>query len=231
MERARRFQKSIDYLFKDISLLKEAFTHRSYSAENDLDYDNQRLEFLGDAVLEIILTEYLYKRYPKDAEGDLTRMRAALAQQEALVVYAKAINLGEFIRMGKGEQEAHGNMRDSTLADAFEALLGALFLDAGFERVKEFVLPLVQKLFPDPEKALQDMNPKGALQEYTQKQYGKAPVYKVLDVTGPDHMPSYKVSVTLDGDIMALGYANSRKNAEFDAARNALKDLKEENYD
>jgi ribonuclease-3 len=205
MERARRFQKSIDYLFKDISLLKEAFTHRSYSAENDLDYDNQRLEFLGDAVLEIILTEYLYKRYPKDAEGDLTRMRAALAQQEALVVYAKAINLGEFIRMGKGEQEAHGNMRDSTLADAFEALLGALFLDAGFERVKEFVLPLVQKLFPDPEKA--------------------------LDVTGPDHMPSYKVSVTLDGDIMALGYANSRKNAEFDAARNALKDLKEENYD
>jgi ribonuclease-3 len=215
-------EKKLNYQFENKSLLKEALTHRSYAAEKELDYNNQRLEFLGDAVLEIIVTERLYFLYPKALEGDLTKMRSALAQQEALATMASELELSEYIYMGKGELEAGGNKRQSTLSDTFEALLGAIFLDSGMENAKNFLLPLIIKFFPDPSEMLEDLNPKGSLQEYTQKTLGATPRYKILEVTGPDHAPYYKVSVHVRDKQLAEGAASNRKAAETEAAKKAL---------
>lgn len=215
-------ERKLNYKFKNKALLKEALTHRSYAAEKELDYNNQRLEFLGDAVLEIIVTERLYFLYPEALEGDLTKMRSAMAQQEALATMANELDLADYIFMGKGETEAGGNKRQSTLSDAFEAILGAIFLDAGMEQAKDFLLPLVIKFFPAPMEMLEDLNPKGSLQEYTQKNWGATPRYKILEVTGPDHAPFYKVSVHVREKELAEGSAPNRKAAETDAAKKAL---------
>jgi len=222
----KKLESSIGYSFKDPRLLKEAVTHRSYSAENTIEYDNQRLEFLGDAVLEIILTEHLYKKYPEEPEGKLTKMRSALAQKEALYKLAVEIELDLYILLGKGEQEAGGNKRISTMSDAYEAILGAIFLDAGLDTVKAIVMPVFEIHFPEPLDLIKVINPKGDLQEYTQKRWNTAPKYKVLKIDGPDHQPSYTVSVSVRNNLIASGSASSRKAAESEAARSALNILK-----
>lgn len=222
----KKLEASIGYEFKDLSLLKEAVTHRSYSAENAIDYDNQRLEFLGDAVLEIILTEHLYKKYPEEPEGKLTKMRSALAQKEALYKLAVEIGLDSYILLGKGEQEAGGNKRVSTMSDAYEAILGAIFLDSGLDKVKFLIMPVFESHFPEPLDLVKVINPKGDLQEYTQKRWNTAPKYKVLKIDGPDHSPSYTVSVSVRNNLISSGSASSRKAAESEAARSALNILK-----
>jgi len=222
----KKLESSIGYSFKNPRLLKEAVTHRSYSAENTIEYDNQRLEFLGDAVLEIILTEHLYKKYPEEPEGKLTKMRSALAQKEALYKLAVEIELDLYILLGKGEQEAGGNKRISTMSDAYEAILGAIFLDAGLDTVKAIVMPVFEIHFPEPLDLIKVINPKGDLQEYTQKRWNTAPKYKVLKIDGPDHQPSYTVSVSVRNNLIASGSASSRKAAESEAARSALNILK-----
>jgi ribonuclease-3 len=208
--------------------IKEALTHRSYAAEKELDYNNQRMEFLGDAVLEIIVTERLYFLYPEALEGDLTKMRSAMAQQEALAIMANELGLAEYISMGKGEIEAGGNKRQSTLSDAFEALLGAIFIDSGMDSAKDFLLPLIMKFFPSPLEMLNDLNPKGSLQEFTQKNWGATPRYKILEVTGPDHAPYYKVLVQVRDKELAEGAAPNRKAAETEAAKKALEKIQKE---
>ena len=221
-----KFKHHINYEFKNIELLKEALTHRSYAVERGLKYDNQRLEFLGDAVIEIIYTEYLFNRYPKEQEGVLTKMRSALVKQGALAKLARELGLGDFLRLGRGEQEAMGRERDSSLCDLFEATIGAFFLDAGIERVKEFIVPLIDKYFPDPSVMLNSLNPKGALQEYTQKEFGVAPSYVLVNSSGPDHHPSYTYAVLVKGKQLATGCASKRKTAESNAAETALMILK-----
>ena len=221
-----KFKYQINYDFKNKELLKEALTHRSYSVERGLKYDNQRLEFLGDAVIEIIFTEYLFNKYPNEQEGVLTKMRSALVKQEALAQLARELCLGDFLRLGKGEQDAQGRERNSSLCDLFEATVGAIFLDSNIDRVKEFIVPLIEKYFPDPESMLTSLNPKGSLQELTQKKFGTAPSYKLIDSSGPDHMPSYTYSVMVNGKQLAIGVANKRKTAESIAAEEALKVLK-----
>ncbi len=198
--------------------LLEALTHRSYAVENNLDYDNQRLEFLGDAVLEIILTEYLFELYPGSDEGEMTKMRSALVREAALARLARSFELGEYIRVGRGELESGGCRRDSTLADLFEALLGAWYLDGGFGQVREFVRGLVAHEYPEPRRLLTSINPKGLLQEYSQRRWSVAPEYTVFHTSGPEHLPIYEVEVRLHG-FVALGRAASRKLAESDAAR------------
>lgn len=198
--------------------LAEAFTHRSYAVENNLNYDNQRLEFLGDAVLEIILTEYLFKLYPEMSEGDMTKIRSALAQESTLAELAGTLDMGRCLRIGHGEQENGGASRRSTLADLFEAVLGAVYLDAGFEAAENYILPLFQKHTPDPAHLLHSINPKGALQEYAQKLHLPPPVYKILNVSGPEHQPHYTVEVTCSSHS-ATGEAASRKQAESAAAQ------------
>jgi ribonuclease-3 len=138
-------KQKINYDFKDKALLREALTHRTYAVENSLDYDNQRLEFLGDAVLEIVLSEHLFKLYPEAKEGELTKMRSAMVNQNSLATLARNIKLGAFMITGKGEKENGGSERASTLSDLFEALIGAFYLDADLETVKGFVLELIKK--------------------------------------------------------------------------------------
>ncbi len=208
--------------------LLEALTHRSYAVENNLGYDNQRLEFLGDAVLEIILTEYLFERYPDSDEGEMTKMRSALVRESALARLARSFELGTYIRVGRGEQESGGCRRDSTLADLFEALLGAYYLDGGFEQVRAFVRELVSAEYPDPRRLLTSINPKGLLQEYSQHRWGVAPEYTVFRTSGPEHQPLYEVEARLHG-FVTLGRAASRKLAESDAARQLYCHLTAEN--
>ena len=220
-----KFKYQINYDFVNKDLLKEALTHRSYAVERGLKYDNQRLEFLGDAVIEILLTEYLFKRYTSEQEGVLTKMRSTLVKQGALAQLARELDFGDFLRMGKGEQEALGSERDSTLCDLFEATIGAFYLDAGIEKVRDFIIPLIEEYFPDPAALLTSLNPKGALQEYTQKHFNAAPVYELVECSGPDHMPSYTYAVLVKNKQLATGTANKRKSAESLAAEQALDDL------
>lgn len=221
-----RFQHLLGITFMDHCLLAEAMTHKSYAAESSLKYDNQRLEFLGDAVLQIVLTKHLYYRYPALQEGALTKLRSALANQTTLALFARTLSIGDFLRLGRGELEQNGNDRDSTLSDAFEALAGAIYLDAGEEKAATFILDVLHKVYPDPMTLLGDLNPKGALQEYTQAHYGgKAPKYTVIAVNGPPHDPEYIVEVALDNIFTAQGKGSSRKNAEQRAAAEAMKNL------
>ena len=220
-EDIEKLKSKINYNFNDKALLREALTHRTYAVENSLTYDNQRLEFLGDAVLEIILSEYLFRLYPASKEGELTKMRSAMVNQESLAKLAQNIELGEFMITGKGEKENGGCERASTLSDLFEALIGAFYLDAGLETVKEFVLELVKNEFPEPQKMLSELNPKGILQEYSQKKWSEPPTYKILSVSGPDHAPVFTVEIIVD-QISTTGMASSRKQAEIEAAKNAI---------
>ena len=170
----------------DAPHLTEAFTHRSYAVEHGLDYDNQRLEFLGDAVLEIVQTEFIFTRCPDAPEGQLTKIRSALACE-------------------------------GTLADLFEAVLGAVYLDLGFAAARDFVLPLLESSFSDPGELLLEINPKGQLQELSQRLYGRTPDYTVLSVSGPQHLPHYDVEARV-ARFVAVGGGNSRKHAESAAA-------------
>jgi len=229
-EDIEKLKLKINYNFADKALLREALTHRTYAVENSLPYDNQRLEFLGDAVLEIILSEYLFKLYPDAQEGELTKMRSAMVNQYSLAILARNIDLGAFMITGKGEKENGGCDRDSTLSDLFEALIGAFYLDADLETVKNFILEIVQKEFPDPRKLLLDLNPKGILQEYSQKKWNEPPIYEILSVSGPDHAPVFSVEVIID-EIKASGTASSRKQAEIEAAKNAIVIISEKDPD
>ena len=217
----------INYSFKDRQLLLEAMTHRSYSAENGLSYDNQRLEFLGDSVIQIIVTEYLYYKYPDETEGPLTKMRSAIAMQSSLAKFAADFELGGYIRMGRGEVQSGGMTRVSTLCDGFEALAGAVRIDGGLEAARELLAPLLEKHYPEPASLLSDLNPKGMLQEYTQKFCGcAAPLYAVEHKQGPEHDCVFSVAVTLNGEVIGRGQGKSRKMAEMCAAETALERLK-----
>ena len=226
-EDIEKLKKKLGLVFQKPALLKEALTHRSYAVENRLTYDNQRLEFLGDAVLEIILTEYLYEVYPEADEGVMTKMRSALAQESAIAHLARKLELGHYMYIGRGEAASGGADRDSTLCDLFEAVLGACYLDCGMEEARKLVLQLVRSEFPPPHRLLGSLNPKGTLQEYTQHKNGHTPDYAVKSVEGPEHDPLYTVEVTV-GSRIASGQGGSRRQAEFAAAGNMLKLIAEQ---
>ena len=205
--------------------LKEALTHRTYAVEHGIHYDNQRLEFLGDAVLEIIYTDYLFHLYPDLPEGDLTKIRSALACESMLATLARKLNLGKYLLIGRGEQGSGGNDRDSTLADLFEAVLGAVYLEAGFEFANNFVVDLFKKYCPDPREQLLSLNPKGRLQELSQRRWGCVPEYKLLRQSGLQHPPLFEVELTV-ANLVTIGTGGSRKLAEIAAARNMCRYLK-----
>jgi len=204
--------------------LLEAFTHRSFAVEHELDYDNQRLEFLGDAVLEIVQTEYLFNLYPESREGELTKLRSSLACEKSLAAIARHMGIGRFLRVGRGEAEVCGESRESTLADLFEAMLGALYLDMGFEWTRSFLLDILKEHVPDPYRLLNSINPKGQLQEFSQSRWGETPHYRTLQVTGPQHCPEYMVEAHLRC-FVACGRGSSRKEAECRAARHLIEYL------
>ena len=218
----------IGHAFSNSRLLEEAMTHRSYSVERGLSYDNQRLEFLGDAVLQIIITEHLYARYPGEPEGQLTKMRSALAQQSTLAMLAGLLGLQGYVRVGRGERRANGHERISTLCDAFEALAGAIYLDGGLLVANRCIEPLFEPICQAPEDVLPTLNPKGMLQEFVQEKWITKPVYELAETTGPDHGRQFRVTVSINGECLGEGVATSRKSAESMAAASALTHLRQQ---
>ncbi len=216
-------QAETGHQFRDEALLGLALTHPSVAhGQRDAVRHNQRLEFLGDAVLQLILTRELYERFPDLEEGPLTKARATLVNRRFLAEQGRRLRLGAYLVLSRGEEQSGGRDRDSTLADAFEAFLGAVFLDAGLEAARAFVLrqfqtPLAQ-LAPDPDLD----NPKGELQELLQADSVEAPRYRVERVTGPDHDRLFECAVFHGGRELGRGRGKSKKAAESQAARAAL---------
>ena len=224
VETASSLNERLGLSFSNFSLLTVALTHRSYANEHqDGSEDNERLEYLGDAVLDFIVAEWAYRHFPELPEGDLTKIRAHLVRNENLARFAQQIDLGGVLRLGRGEKTTGGNHRESVLGSAFEALLGAIYLDANFEKVKNFVLPFVD---PSLESILEEINdPKSQLQEQTQALKLGAPVYRVIGTNGPDHARTYEVEVEVAGEVKGRGTGSSKSNAEREAARDALKKI------
>ncbi len=211
------FEQNIQYTFKDKSLLNLALTHSSYANESKshIAY-NERLEFLGDAVLQLVTSEKLYKENPNMPEGKMSKTRAALVCEDALANYSKQIALGSFMFLGKGEENTGGRERPSILADAFEALIGAIFLDGGIAPAKKFIL----RFLNDKNLHLQDY--KTLLQEIIQQNPGERLSYIVVKEEGPDHDKSFTVEVHLNSNPIGSGEGKSKKAAEQQAAKEAL---------
>lgn len=215
------FENIIGYNFKDKSLLQTALTHSSYANEMQGKVAfNERLEFLGDSVLGMITAEFLYKNYPAMPEGQLTKLRASLVCEKSLHKFADSIRLGEFMRLGKGEINTGGRERPSILADAFESVIAAIFLDAGFEEAKKFVLRFVSNASVE-DNAISDY--KSALQEITQKNHGEILEYFMVGESGPDHAKTFIVEVKLNSNVIGTGTGRSKKQAEQMAAKEALR--------
>lgn len=212
-------QKRIDYFFSDENLLQKALTHSSYANENYLTYDNERLEFLGDAVVGLTINEYLFLRYPDKPEGEMAKAKAYIASEKILSKAAKNINLGEELFLGKGEEKSGGRTRPSILADAFEALCAAVFLDGGWESAKKFILKSLSQYLEDTFKDIHDY--KSVIQNYIQKIYGTYPKYKTIEISGPPHDRNFKVALFVNGEIWGVGSGHSKKEAEQIAAKKA----------
>ena len=219
-------EQKLQLEFKNRDLLTEAFCHRSYLNEHP-DFPlphNERLEFLGDAVLELIVTEYLYTKYPEKNEGELTNWRAALVNAKILGELAKELGFNDFLLLSKGEEKETGKARLYILANTFEALIGAIYLDQGYEVAKNFVeKSLIEKKLPEIiEKGL-FKDPKTRFQEEAQERVKITPTYKVLEEWGPDHAKHFVVGVFLGNELIAKGEGTSKQEAEEEAAKNALK--------
>jgi len=220
-----KFEKKINISFKDKNLLKQAFTHRSYINENSPGGfgHNERLEFLGDAVLELIITEHLYSQYPKSTEGEMTSFRAALVNAVMLSEVAKELSLDDFLLLSKGEAKDVGRARQYILANTFEALVGAIYLDQGYETTLSFLKKnIFSKLKEVTEKKLW-IDAKSLFQEKAQELMGVTPTYRVLSESGPDHAKRFVVGVYLNEKIIAEAEGDSKQEAEENAARKGLK--------
>lgn len=221
-------QAALGYPFREPRLLEQALTHPSWLAENeDKGPDNQRLEFLGDAVLQLAATALLFAAFPGDDEGQLTKIRSALTKEQALADYALVLGLSAGLRLGRGESRHGGAARPSTLADAFEAVVGAVFVEGGYAAAAALTSRLLSPALADVAGLLAAENPKGALQEYTQERYHGIPAYETLSVSGPDHEPRFEVAVIFRGEELARAVAGSRRAAECHAAEGALRVLLE----
>ena len=215
------FEQIIGYEFKDKKLLQTALTHSSYANEmNGKVMYNERLEFLGDSVLGMIAAEFFYTHHPEMPEGKLTKIRAAMVCEKSLYRFAQSIKLGEFMYMGKGEINTGGRNRPSILADAFESLIAAIYLDAGFEEAKKFVLGFIYNAAVE-EPVISDY--KTALQEIVQKSPGEILEYFMAGESGPDHCKTFIVEVKLNSNVIGTGEGRSKKQAEQMAAKEALR--------
>lgn len=215
-------EKAIGYEFKNIALLKTAVTHSSYAneAKRHVQY-NERLEFLGDSVLSLIVSDYLFTHDSNLAEGELTKIRASLVCEKSLSEFAMKINLGDFLILGKGEHQTGGNKRPSILADAFEAVIAAIYLDGGMENAKKFVLRFVEPaLVSHKPKAFRDY--KTELQEIVQQNPEEKLDYVLVSESGPDHNKHFTVEVHLNSNIIGRGSGRTKKEAEQQSAREAL---------
>lgn len=214
------FEEIIGYKFNDISLLEKALTHSSYANEKQLSREcNERLEFLGDSVLGVITAEYFYHNHNNLPEGEMTKRRAACACEKALYGFAKEINLGKFILLGRGEEHTGGRNRASILADAFEAVIAAIYLDGGLDNARKFVLDFVKKT---ANQQMSFVDYKTELQEIIQKNPDEHLSYVLVGESGPDHDKRFEVEVNLNSNVIGYGKGRSKKIAEQQAAKQAL---------
>ncbi len=219
-----QFEKKINVSFKNKGVLKQAFTHRSFINENKgsgLEH-NERLEFLGDAVLELAITDYLYHKYPESPEGDLTAYRSALVNSNTLAAAADKISVNDFLLLSKGEAKDTGRARLYILANTFEAIIGAIYLDQGYEAANKFISEQLFDLIDDIVHKGSWIDSKSSFQEKAQEEVGITPQYKTLKENGPDHDKQFTVGLYLGDHLVAEGAGKSKQEAEQEAARNAL---------
>lgn len=225
-ESLEEFTQRLNLPITNYLLLSRALTHRSYLNEHtDAIEDNERLEFLGDAVLDFLVGDWLYNHFPEMAEGDLTRLRSALVRTEQLSEFAQFINLGAVLRLGRGEEDGGGRQRPALLCGAFEALVGALYLNTGLQAVTDFMVPLLKDAVLLILNERRDHDSKSLLQEWVQSQGFGPPVYRIIGTTGPEHEKFFEVQVVVDGQVYGSGCGHSKQLAAKAAARNALDSL------
>lgn len=222
-ESPQDLSRRLNQPFKDLLLLTRALTHRSYFNEHpEALEDNERLEFLGDAVLDFLVGAWLYNRYPEMAEGGLTRMRSSLVHTDRLAKFAKKVHLENAIRLGRGESNLDGRERSALLCDAFEALIGAIYLDAGIEAVNKFISPFLEEATEEIILNDQVEDPKSLFQEWAQARGYTTPQYITRSATGPDHMKVFEVEAVVNGEVYGSGMGPNKLSAAKAAALDAL---------
>jgi len=223
-ESASELSQRLNLTFSNLSLLTRALTHRSYVNENPKSTeDNERLEFLGDAVLDFIVGAWVYHRFPEMPEGDLTKLRSALVRNDQLAAFARRLGLSQGLRLGRGEFITGGSHRDALLGSTFEAVIGAIYLDGGLEAVEAFVNPLLEEARESVLTKIHD--PKSQLQEWAQAQKMGAPYYHTIAISGPDHARVFEVEVLINERVVGKGLGSSKHAAQHVAATDALNNL------
>lgn len=221
-ERIQLFLDQVGWKVDNFSLYEQALTHSSYAHERGHRRNhNERLEFLGDAVLELIISDYLYAAYPQLSEGKLTKLRADLVCEASLARLAFGLSLGEYLRLGKGEMVGGGSSRPSLLSDTVEALIGAIYLDLGLEECRKYVMELYQPVLKDLQEGVLSRDYKTLLQEFAQARFAQTPVYRITNESGPDHNKEFEAEVVLSEGPIGSGRGRSKKEAEQAAAKEA----------
>ncbi len=218
-------QERIAYRFSNPELLQRSLTHKSYANENRLSYHNERMEFLGDAVLNFIVSEYLMTTCPDSTEGDLSRLRAAVVSEPALAAIAREVGLGAFILLGRGEEQTGGREKESLLANSLEALIASVYMDGGKEAAEKLVLLFFEPLIRKTCTSRVNLDYKTELQELCQERLKQLPIYRIVSETGPDHQKIFEVEVWIKDRLSGHGTGRNKKEAEQKAAKEALEKL------
>jgi len=218
MDNYSQLERQLGYVFNDKQLIIEALTHRSFKKP----YNNERLEFLGDAVLDLIVGEYLYNKFKDSDEGTLSKIRASLVNESGFALLAKILNLGKYIYLSLAEENNEGRTKPSLLSNAFEAIIGAIYIEGGLETARKIVIELLEKCYPTIDLQTLSRDYKTALQELTQAKYGVTPDYELVRAFGPDHKKEFEISLTLKGKEIATAQGKSKKEAQQKAAKSAL---------
>ena len=224
MKKFTQLEKCLGYQFENKDLIIEALTHKSFKKA----YNNERLEFLGDAVLNLIVGEFLFNKFPNSNEGDLSKTRASLVNEQGFTKLANAINLGDYIYLSDAEERNQGRTKASILSDAFEAIMGAIYIEAGIDTLKPMILKLLEESYETINLDELFSDYKTALQEVTQSKFGCIPEYKLEGSTGPDHQKEFELSLWINGTLYATASGKSKKLAQQAAAKITLEKLKGE---
>jgi ribonuclease-3 len=222
MNNYSQLEKRLNYTFTNKQLIIEALTHKS----DKKPYNNERLEFLGDAVLDLIVGEYLFSKFPNSDEGILSKIRASLVNESGFTLLAREINLGEYIYLSMAEENNNGRDKPSLLSNAFEAVIGAVYLEAGLETAKNISINLLEECHPKIDLQSLSKDYKTALQELTQATHGVTPLYEMIGSSGPDHKKEFEIAIILDEKTIAIARGKSKKDAQQKAAKIALEKLK-----
>lgn len=227
MNPLHHLQKLLGYEFKDQSLLLEALTHRSFAKL----HNNERLEFLGDAVLDLLVGEYLFDRFPNYNEGKLSKMRSSLVNEKSFAVFARDYGIGALLRLSSSEEQNHGRDKDSLLSNAFEAIIGAIYREAGLDRAREIVYAILQKHYPNMQIHDLQIDYKTTLQEITQERFGALPIYTLLTQEGPDHKKRFTMQILINDKIYGTASGTSKKLAQQACAKIAYEQLESSKLD